>query len=91
MRRESADRLTLRHAGGSKGGSRRRCQRAVRQLQAFAEYVEPAIAVRAHETLRGNERRASRLRAGSTCYRCRVYFSALAAALLDGALTALAG
>ena len=57
-----------------------------RELESFVhEYVEPAIAaVRAHETLRGN---------GETCfataggqhlrYRCCVYFSALAAALLE--------
>ena len=57
-----------------------------RELQAFVqEYVEPAIAaVRAHETLRGNEETCFATAGGQHLrYRCCVYFSALAAALLE--------
>ena len=60
---------------------------AVRQeLQSFVqEYVEPAIAIlRAHETLRGNDETCFASPGGQHLrYRCCVYFSALAAALLE--------
>ena len=55
-----------------------------RELQLFVqEYVEPAIAaVRAHETLRGNDETCFATAGGQHLrYRCCVYFSALAAAL----------
>ena len=57
-----------------------------RELQIFVqEYVEPAIAaVRAHETLRGNDETCFATAGGQHLrYRCCVYFSALAAALLE--------
>ena len=57
-----------------------------RELQLFVqEYVEPAIAaVRAHETLRGNDETCFATAGGQHLrYRCCVYFSALAAALLE--------
>ena len=57
-----------------------------RELQTFVqEYVEPAIAVvRAHETLRGNDETCFATAGGQHLrYRCCVYFSALAAALLE--------
>ena len=71
---------------------------AVRQeLQSFVqEYVEPAIAIlRAHETLRGNDETCFASPGGQHLrYRCCVYFSSLAAAMLEwqfGSSTARGG